>query len=250
LEVIKYLLDAGFDIEKIDEKGCTPLMCAIREDRADTANLLIDRGADVSRPAKNGATPLHESISAGYLELTRLLIERGAPINARDAEGRTPLYLAIMYDLTKHVELLLEHGANPLQQTVFGHNAIHMTASKGRVEILELLAKNPSLQEIDVEDNNGFTPLLTAARHGNILVAEFLAKKGCDPNIEFEESISSWEIDLYDCAEVEDIRPLYIAYIKAGSLPSPIIFERMRSNYLYSGLAGLFGKCSLFFSLV
>ena len=55
---------------------------------------LLRNGADINAKDKNGWNPLHRAIWFGKIEIVRVLIQNGAKINAKDNHGWSPLDLA------------------------------------------------------------------------------------------------------------------------------------------------------------
>ncbi|MCW8838680.1 MAG: ankyrin repeat domain-containing protein [Thiovulaceae bacterium] len=55
-EMVKYLLDKGADINKVDGVGWTPLMEAIMDDMPELCKTLVDAGADKTIVNKRGVT--------------------------------------------------------------------------------------------------------------------------------------------------------------------------------------------------
>jgi ankyrin repeat protein len=64
------------------------LHAALAGPAPEIAQSLIEAGADVNAVQQDGVTPLMEAASAGQLELVRLLLEHGADPNAKDGKGR------------------------------------------------------------------------------------------------------------------------------------------------------------------
>jgi ankyrin repeat protein len=58
------------------------------------ARALIDAGADVNAVQQAGFTPLHAAAMTGQVELARLLVDRGADPGAKADDGRTALEMA------------------------------------------------------------------------------------------------------------------------------------------------------------
>lgn len=58
------------------------------------ARLLIEAGADVNAVQQAGFTPLHAAAMTGQLELAKLLLDRGANPHAKTDDGRTALVMA------------------------------------------------------------------------------------------------------------------------------------------------------------
>ncbi len=59
------------------------------------AHLLVDAGADVNAVQQAGFTPLHAAAMAGRVDLAKLFLERGADPSARADDGRTALAMAM-----------------------------------------------------------------------------------------------------------------------------------------------------------
>ena len=77
LEVARFLLDAGADVETSDAAGNTPLMWASRAS-LDLVRLLLERGANVNAVDNSGRTVLDHFDAEGNPEKTRLLEAAGA----------------------------------------------------------------------------------------------------------------------------------------------------------------------------
>ena len=137
IEVVRFLVQNGADMNIQDKYGRTILYQAvsdrktemaeifIRQGRADVnvkggyqdtplhavkdvklAKLLISRGADVHARNYGEDTPLHRAASA---EITRLLIGAGAKANVRNKDGATPLHYVVDVPSAK---LLIAAGAD------------------------------------------------------------------------------------------------------------------------------------------
>jgi ankyrin repeat protein len=67
----------------------TALHAALAGPTPEIARSLLDAGADVNAVQQDGVTPLQEAAANGNLELVQLLLERGADPSATDARQRT-----------------------------------------------------------------------------------------------------------------------------------------------------------------
>jgi ankyrin repeat protein len=104
-DAARALLDAGAQVDEVDNDGITVLGWAAISNRLDLARLMIQRGADVNHVDKKGMTPLLYAASIDYGDSTMidLLLKSGAQPGARTPEGLTALDLARKY---KHTHLL------------------------------------------------------------------------------------------------------------------------------------------------
>ncbi|MBN2767019.1 MAG: ankyrin repeat domain-containing protein [Paludibacteraceae bacterium] len=117
VEMVKYLLDQGANIEGNDDLGgYTPLMNSSLFEMVD---LLVKRGANVNAKNKFNYTPLHKAVfnfvegkrkEKDCKKILNLLISNGANLNAQDNNGNTPLMTAIQK--TAPAKILIAKGAD------------------------------------------------------------------------------------------------------------------------------------------
>lgn len=88
---------------------CMPLFLAAGEGRVDVVRYLLDQGADVNAREQFGDTALTEAVFNGRLAAAKELLFRGADANAIGAGG-TALDLAINRNHTEIAALLTHHG--------------------------------------------------------------------------------------------------------------------------------------------
>ncbi|HUE77561.1 MAG TPA: ankyrin repeat domain-containing protein [Longimicrobiales bacterium] len=113
--------------------------------RAAEARLSPPDGATdeiLSRPGPLGWTPLHLAAFFGQPEATAWLLEKGADTKARsrNAEANTPLHAALAgANDSVVIGLLLEAGADPNAGAAQGVTPLHLAASRGNGEVVDLL---------------------------------------------------------------------------------------------------------------
>ena len=81
INAITSLLNAGADVNQIDQNGATALHCASWYGHTNIVRLLCDHGAQVNLAKINGDTPLHIAQSKNHVEIIQLLIDAGARAN-------------------------------------------------------------------------------------------------------------------------------------------------------------------------
>lgn len=89
LECARMLIEAGADVDAVDNAGNTPLVYAARgEDALPMVKLLVNAGADVNyRNPKTGLTPLHTAQLAHNAAVADYLIRHGASAPADATDG-------------------------------------------------------------------------------------------------------------------------------------------------------------------
>jgi ankyrin repeat protein len=139
-EIVRILIDCGWDVNQRTSAGSTYLNDAALGARIKVARLLIDRGARLDARNQDGGTPLHDAAISGNAEIIGLLLDRGASIDARElGSGATPLMLSASLGRTEAVSLLLRRGANPLLTDTAGRTALSRAEENQNPDLVKLL---------------------------------------------------------------------------------------------------------------
>ena len=109
--VVKWLIDAGVDVNKQVSMGGTALQYAARQGHTHIVMDLIKAGADVNLAMEKGVTPLHQAAHKGHDGIAVALITAGADINKVTTHGKTALGFAEQQKHEKIVKLLKHFGA-------------------------------------------------------------------------------------------------------------------------------------------
>ncbi len=112
VEIVKYLLGIGADINALNNNDGKPIHVAGSRNQPECARILVAHGAGINDiQGKSGATPLAIAVMKGNLEVAATLIELGADVNFPVKNGVTPLRIAMRKGNAKIVELLKANGA-------------------------------------------------------------------------------------------------------------------------------------------
>jgi Ankyrin repeats (3 copies) len=111
VEEVAQLIQAGADLETIDEYGFSPLIEAVIANKLEVASLLLQQGAAADSPDMTGRTPLHWAVDNNNLSLCRLLLEHRADPNAYTQSGQPLLIYPLLRDQTALKHLLYQYGA-------------------------------------------------------------------------------------------------------------------------------------------
>ena len=96
-EMTVFLVERGADLD-IQRKGQTALFWSLLYCRKSIFEFLVERGANVNILDKNGSSLLHNIPDIVTISTAQFLIEKGALINVQDKHGQTPLHLATHYN--------------------------------------------------------------------------------------------------------------------------------------------------------
>lgn len=170
----------------------TPLLFAAREGCVGCVPVLVEAGADVNATTPDGISGVVLALINGHYDVAAALVEAGTDPNLVDYTGRAALYAAVDFNTmpasnrpapqvleNEHTALdvaalLLEHGADPNAQ-------------------LERIA--PYRAKLDRGNDtvlgDGTTPLLRAAKAGDLPALRLLLAHGADPQLTTEDDINA-----------------------------------------------------------
>jgi ankyrin repeat protein len=219
-EAMRLLVEAGAEIDAVNDFGATPLMWAIGE--PEKVRMLVGAGANVNARSKMGRTPLFlaaandgssatvklllergakvedqalvAAAAANDLANIRLLIEKGANVNAKDEAGRTPLMFAAGNGNLKAIDLLIGKGADvnaiSAEKSEMVKNgpialgnltALMLAVPSGGPEVAKALLDAGA--KVDAEDVRHMTALMLAVAtdHADARTVRLLIERGADP---------------------------------------------------------------------
>ena len=198
------LVGAGADVNTANDFGATPLWLACLNGSEAMVATLLAAGADANAALPSGETVLMTASRTGSVEAVRLLAAHGADLDAREhTRGQTALMWAVAQQHPDVVEALVELGTdvqarsdpqprrihtrtagfNPsgVIDTVLGSNSpILFAARQGDLDVARPLVAAGA----DVNDTaaTGTSALVVAAHSGHTAFALFLLDRGADPN--------------------------------------------------------------------
>ena len=81
-----------------------------RDDELELVKFFVENGANIDKKHNLGSTPLLVAAHNNNFEVVQYLVEKGAEINIRDNEGKTAASVAYDKRFTKVYDYLKEHG--------------------------------------------------------------------------------------------------------------------------------------------
>jgi cytohesin len=159
--------------------GWTALMYAARQGSLDAVRALAEAGANLNAADQDGTPALTFAIINGHYAVAQLLVEKGADVNQPDRTGATPLYSAVdMHTLVTsfgrpELPRAVTEGSVDAAKMLLAHGADPNKALKTKVLKRTYQAGDARLAE-------GSTPLMRAAKAGDIVMIQLLVSGGAD----------------------------------------------------------------------
>jgi uncharacterized protein len=198
-DVVKFLLDHGADskvqssmreskipklsaassVTPMSRGGLTAMHFSAREGDVTSAGYMLDAGADINIGDGDGTSPLTVAILNKQYTFAKFMLDRGANPNVADVRGEASLYAAIDMRNEDYSALPLRKSDDPVSTT-----EIMQALLKHGADPNAALTKNlPGKSGMDAGDTSldkGTTPLMRAARAGDVPAMELLLAAGAD----------------------------------------------------------------------
>ncbi len=212
-ELAQVLLYAGGNVRASTRLGITPVHLAAEAGSAPMLELLLNAGADAKLPTTVGLTPLMLAATSGDPQAVDVLLEHGSDPNAKEkTHGQTALMFAAANNRDRAITALLAGGADSRMATkVVAPAAVPSflqgggqrggqrgqagaqppagAPAQGRgaapAPAAQQQAQNNNMDEgpfVAPDPSGGMTPLLYAAREGQINAVRALIDGGADIN--------------------------------------------------------------------
>ena len=174
VEIAGLLIGAGADVDAANDLGVTPLLMASARGHGALVERLLAAGADPNGALGSGETALMAAARAGSPEAVNALLEAGARVNATEStRGQSALMWAVANRHPAITRALLERGADVRARTGTRRRVYNMGGSRSAGSA----SRGIALEEVTL---GGSTPLLFAARSGDLESARLLVAAGAD----------------------------------------------------------------------
>jgi uncharacterized protein len=171
----------GFVYTDIPKGRMTALLFATREGKMDTVNVLIDAGADINAVDNEGTNALILATLNGHLDIAGRLLDSGADPDIADRWGRTALFVATdlnTMDANPRPTPMPLDTLNPV-------DIVRLALNKGANPAPELQSSLPAWMVVGAAHNGilnkGATPFFRAAMSGDLEIMRMLVDAGADP---------------------------------------------------------------------
>lgn len=163
IDDIKQCFDRKDDIYQVDIYGETPLSFHCGEGNTEIVEFMLTFNEDVRNQINlpdQEMPPLHNACYGGHMDIFDILISHGADLELKTDHQSTPLMFACLDDdQTDIIDKLLTLNVNVNAINSEGENVLFYTRSLDTLHKLYVYGI-----DINHQDNNGNTPLISAVR--------------------------------------------------------------------------------------
>ena len=193
LELLNLTLDNGGDVGSLDSFNGTGLIRAAERGHSPVVGRLLQAGVAVDHVNRLGWTALHEAILFGrnderYSTTVRLLVAGGADVNLTTLRDEAPTELAGDRGLDDITQLLLAASAAPEGPNPDG--TLLRAANDGDANLAALALRAGA--DLEATDDNLRTSLALAVGGNNLDVARVLVALGADPDALDDRHDTPW----------------------------------------------------------
>ena len=159
IDVAKYLLEHGADLDARNEDDFTPLGLAsfCGSVKGIMIQLMLEHGANIHARNDRGQTLLHRLVDCldktsdtlgMFLDTMQCLLAHGVDVDALDDDHASPLHVTSYWGCVEGARILLEHGANVHLEDKEGRTPLQVASERGKTEITQLLSKHLQSQQM------------------------------------------------------------------------------------------------------
>ena len=185
-DIVKLLIDTGYDINHQDKEGKTPLHITFENHTPDFAQMLITEfKAKTEIRDKQNWTPLHTAIDRGYScfskELSENFLHQDIGTEAHRHIRWIQLHAACFHENTQDVQFLLAANTDVNHVSSAGHTSLHIAVTKGNIDVVTLLLDHDANVHSVAFDRK--TPLHIATDKGDETIIQLLLTRKADPRM-------------------------------------------------------------------
>lgn len=151
LEIVKYLVDKGVDLEFKNYNKETPLHIACEVSTPEIIKYLIDKGVDLETKNYNEWKPIHLACRHQNYDVVKLLIDKGVDLESVNEYGYKPIHYACIKSDLKIIKLLVNKGINLNAQTNDGTTPFEIVCKKSDYKIIKYFRNKLHNKKINID---------------------------------------------------------------------------------------------------
>ncbi|XP_062583268.1 uncharacterized protein LOC134245034 [Saccostrea cucullata] len=179
--ICKYLLSKSHDLlAMIDRRGGHAVHFASEGGNIEVLKLLVNNNIDPKQLTKTGRNILHIASSNNQQDMSRYIVEKYPELlDSVDNQKWNALHFATAKGYLEMFDILVEFSQNLITKTKKGDTILHIACHKGRLNMCKRIIQSwPYL--IQEENNMNRTPIFSAAEGGDLEIIKLLKNNGAN----------------------------------------------------------------------
>ena len=156
--------------------------------------MLLDRGFDIHLKTKSGKNCLHIAAQYGHIDLCKRLTDKhNFDVHMADNQGWIALHFSVAkgcFELVKH---FVNKGTHIGKKNNDGQNCLHIAAVCGHLSLCKILTDKYNF-DVNTADNDGWTALHHSVRRGSYELVTFFANMGTDIQLKTKDGLNCLHI--------------------------------------------------------
>ena len=190
LKVTQLLLDHGADVNAVNLEGKTALHLSVMKGRMSLMQLLLARSADVTLRDGQRAAPLNLAIEHGDEEAVRALLKHDLQGQVQCGVFDDSIRIAALKGDLSLLEMLLSKSSMLHPPDSAGKSLLHISAFGGSLGCLEYLENRGfDLRVLDKQKRTCLHHAAASPNERSRAVLDYLIEKGLDPN---QSDVDGW----------------------------------------------------------
>jgi ankyrin repeat protein len=179
LQGVQDALEAGADVNTVDNNGYPALIWAAHYGNVPMIKLLLKKGAHIDQQNYMKETALiRAAVFGNKKEVIEILLKNGADVNIENKYGQTALWEAVNHKQKGSLDVLLEYSDLQGKPDEYKHALLGVALLQEYYEIADCLLENGI--DVNVKDEKGRTLLMLTVFRGFYERSKFLLDRGAD----------------------------------------------------------------------
>lgn len=193
IDALEFAIESGIDINQRNNKKksqLTPLMYAAFAGKLKAVQLLLGRGADPSLKSNQGFTASDYAKNKNHLNI----YEQLHPISKRNKNIQSKVIKRLLKakDSVSLWKKFTQKNKKGIAWMASSGKLLHQLVDLGKFsKVQELLKSSPP---IEFKNDQGFTPLMSAAIYGNVPITKLLIQSGANPLTQNNQNKSTYQL--------------------------------------------------------
>ena len=174
-------LEIKIDGKSLADEGFTALLEASWQGHVPAVRFLLDAGADINATSAVGTSSLHYALQKSNHDVMRALMDYNPALDMRDLGGYTPLHWVAENTPISNVKVLLDRGANLEVSNNLGYTPLCAAVTAKNVAVAKyLISRKAKINGVDGQKGG---PLHLACRTANLELVKAFVEGGADTNV-------------------------------------------------------------------